>query len=58
MTFGIDQAQKAVDRHLHEMNLTLEELFEHGSAGEFPTDKHRLIYALAQDLGLTSQQPV
>lgn len=58
MAFEIDQAQKAVDRHLDEMNLTLEELFEHGSAGDFPTDRHRLIYALAQDLGLTSSQPV
>ena len=51
--FKIEQAQETLDRHLYEMNTTLEELFEYAAGGEFPDDRHRIIYALAQDLGLT-----
>lgn len=47
-----DAAVTALNRQLLEMNMTLKELDEYGMLGWFPTNRHRILYALAQDLGL------
>jgi len=54
LRFTKTQARETLDRHLNEMGITLAELAEFGMLGYFPTDRHRIIYALAYDLGLTT----
>lgn len=50
--FTREQASETLQRHLMELDVTLKELQEYGDLGWFPSERHRLVYALAQDLRL------